>query len=146
MSKISGGWYVALVRPNSVEIALRNLLRQGFEVFYPREFETRRKGTKFVDVVRPVFPGYLFVSLAVDGSDVRKVNSTYGVARLVSFGGAPARVPNWAPITAPNSNSPASIKSTVWVCTDCSNVTLAVTKMIWNRDVPTTTEVGMPSR
>lgn len=94
MSKVSGGWYVALVRPNSVEIALRNLLRQGFEVFYPREFETRRKGTKFVDVVRPVFPGYLFVSLAVDGSDVRKVNSTYGVARLVSFGGAPARVPN----------------------------------------------------
>lgn len=94
MSKVSGGWYVALVRPNSVEIALRNLLRQGFEVFYPRHIETRRKGTKFVDVERPVFPGYLFVSLAVDGSHLRKVNSTYGVARLVSFGGVPARVPS----------------------------------------------------
>ena len=29
---------------------------------------------------------------------------------------------------------------------DCRMVTVEVTKMIWNKDVPTTTEVGMPNR
>jgi len=35
--------------------------------------------------------------------------------------------------------------STVCVVTACKKVTLAVTKMTWNRDVPITTAVGMPS-
>ena len=38
------------------------------------------------------------------------------------------------------------MKSTVCVWIDWSRVTFAVTKMIWNSEVPTTTEVGMPRR
>ena len=94
MSKNACGWYAALVRPNFAEIALRNLERQGFEVFFPREMETKHRGAKFVEIARPLFPGYMIVSLDTQGADWRKVNSTYGVARLVSFGSVPTRVPN----------------------------------------------------
>ena len=87
-------WYVALLKPNSALIAERNLVRQGFEVFLPRESVTRRRGSKFVEVARPLFPGYVFVALARQGADIRKVNSTHGVARIVSFGNAPAPVPS----------------------------------------------------
>lgn len=69
-------------------------MRQGFEVFLPREVETKRRGSKFVEVERPLFPGYVFVALARQGADIRKVNSTHGVARIVSFGNAPAPVPS----------------------------------------------------
>ena len=87
-------WYVATLKPNSADLAQRNLTRQGFEVFLPREVETKRRGSKFVEVARPFFPGYVFVALGMQGADIRKVNSTYGVARLVSFGNAPAPVPS----------------------------------------------------
>ena len=87
-------WYVATLKPNSADLAQRNLTRQGFEVFLPREIETKRRGSKFVEVARPLFPGYVFVALGMQGADIRKVNSTYGVARLVSFGNAPVPVPS----------------------------------------------------
>ena len=94
MAEYIDHWYVATVRPNSADLAQRNLMRQGFEVFLPREVETKRRGSKFVEVERPFFPGYVFVALARQGADIRKVNSTHGVARIVSFGNAPAPVPS----------------------------------------------------
>jgi hypothetical protein len=36
--------------------------------------------------------------------------------------------------------------STVWLVTACITVVKAVTKMIWNSEVPITTLVGMPRR
>ena len=59
----------------------------------PREIETKRRGSKFVEVSRPLFPGYVFVALEKQGANIRRVNSTHGVARLISFGNVPATVP-----------------------------------------------------
>lgn len=86
-------WYVAALKPNATNIAKRNLKRQGFETFLPLQLETQRRGSKFVEVSRPLFPGYVFVRLGGHATDMRKVNSTLGVSRLVSFGGVPATVP-----------------------------------------------------
>ena len=58
----------------------------------------------------------------------------------------PSWAPNCAPTTPPTSRISASSMSTVKVWVACSSVVTAVTNMIWNSEVPTTTEVGIPSR
>jgi transcriptional antiterminator RfaH len=87
-------WYLAQVRPNSFEIAEHNLVRQGFRVFCPKQEVTRRRAGRFVRVMQPFFPGYLFVPFDPASAEWRVINSTYGVSRLVHFGDhVPARVP-----------------------------------------------------
>ncbi len=86
-------WFLAQVKPNCAHIAERNLDRQGFRIFLPREQETRRRKGRFVTAERPLFPGYVFVAFDAAQGYWRKVNSTYGVSRLVRFGPHPAPVP-----------------------------------------------------
>src|SRR3954471_8443199 len=85
MNDFVGGaaWYLAQVRPNSFQIAERNLARQSFPVFCPTQEETRRRAGRFVLVTQPLFPGYLFVSFNPASAAWRAINSTYGVSRLV---------------------------------------------------------------
>ena len=87
-------WNLVQLKPNSARIAERNLLRQGFGVFLPRIEETLRRGQRFVTEQRPLFPGYAFVGLDPANPNWRSVNGTLGVSRLVSFGAAPAQVPD----------------------------------------------------
>lgn len=90
----SAHWFLAQLKPNSASIAARNLARQGIETFLPLEEETRQKNGRFTTALRPLFPGYIFVSLDAQRGLWRSVNSTHGVTRLVSFGAAPAPVPS----------------------------------------------------
>ena len=78
-------WCVAQLKPNGLERAASNLARQGFETFMPMQKKTIRHARQLKDVLRPVFPGYLFVRFGHDQSHWRKINSTLGIARLVSF-------------------------------------------------------------
>jgi len=86
-------WFLAQIKPNSHRIAERNLGRQGFQTFLPLQEETKRARGKFTTQMRPLFPGYLFVSFDVAAGGWRAVNSTYGITRLVSFGKDPTPVP-----------------------------------------------------
>lgn len=89
----SPGWFLAQVKPNSHQIALRNLKRQGFKTFLPLQEETIRHKDRFVARMRPLFPGYLFVMLDLAKGQWRAVNSTYGLTGLVRFGAQPSPVP-----------------------------------------------------
>lgn len=93
MARIEKCWYLAQLRPQSHQVALRNLDRQGFETFLPRIELTRRHGTGFSTRAQPLFPGYIFIEFDVLRDDWHKINSTSGVSRIVSFGGRPALVP-----------------------------------------------------
>lgn len=86
-------WYLAQLKPNSLAVARRNLERQGFPVFVPQRLETRRVGGRFRAAPCPLFPGYVFVALDPHVPGWRAINSTLGVARLVTFGSRPAAVP-----------------------------------------------------
>lgn len=86
-------WFLAQLKPNSANIANKNLRRQGFETFLPLEEETRPRNGKFATVMRPLFPGYIFVAFDVAQGLWCAVNSTYGITRLVSFGKEPTAVP-----------------------------------------------------
>ena len=88
-------WYVAQLKPNGFYRAQLNLIRQGFECFMPMREVTVRHARKLSVGLRPVFPGYIFIKIGLDDADWRKINSTLGVNRLISFhGGRPAQIPD----------------------------------------------------
>jgi transcriptional antiterminator RfaH len=86
-------WFLAQLKPNCAKIADRNLKQQGFRTFLPMEEGTQNRKGRFVSTLRPMFPGYVFVSFDVADGLWRKIQSTYGITRLVSFGKEPAIVP-----------------------------------------------------
>ena len=95
--ELTGGkmnhWYLIQFKPNSHRSAERNLHRQGFETFLPMQKVTRRKVSRFVSDLKPLFPGYMFVSVNSGLAPWRTINSTIGVSKLVSFEGKPKPLP-----------------------------------------------------
>jgi len=73
------------LKPGGLERARVNLARQNFRSFAPRRASTERRASRLIRSQRPVFPGYIFVQIPPDRSEWRKINATYGVARLVSL-------------------------------------------------------------
>ena len=86
-------WYLIQFKPTAIALAERNLHRQGFETFLPMQKITRRKASRFVSDLKPLFPGYMFVSVNSDLAPWRTINSTIGVSKLVSFEGKPKPLP-----------------------------------------------------
>ena len=94
ISQAKNSWYVAQLKPNGFNKAQLNLARQGFECFMPMRKVTIRHARKLSVGLRPVFPGYIFIKFGLDNRDWRKINSTIGVNRLISFrDGLPAQMP-----------------------------------------------------
>lgn len=86
-------WFLVQTKPNGHRLAERNLNRQGFETFLPLQEVTQRKASRFVNDLRPLFPGYMFVAFELEDAPWRKINGTFGVSRLVSFDQTPKPVP-----------------------------------------------------
>ena len=86
-------WYLVYCRPKQERDARDNLLRQGFHPWLPLVRVVRRRGTRRVPMVEPMFPRYLFVRLDSNHQDWSPIRSTLGVSTLVRFGGLPAQVP-----------------------------------------------------
>ena len=86
-------WYAVNCLSNREHLAAAQLRNQGFEVFLPCRLITRRHARKFDTVLRPLFPGYLFVRLDLDRHRWRSVNGTLGVVRLVGPSEAPSPAP-----------------------------------------------------
>lgn len=86
-------WFLAQVKPNSAQIAKKNLDIQNFRTFLPLEEKTRLSYGKMITSASPLFPGYLFVALDTANGQWRQVNSTFGVSRILSIGKSPAAVP-----------------------------------------------------
>ena len=94
MSQAKNCWYVAQLKPNGFNKAKVNLARQGFECFMPMRKITIRHARKLDTALRPIFPGYIFIKFGLNNRDWRKINSTLGVNRLISFHeGRPAKIP-----------------------------------------------------
>jgi transcriptional antiterminator RfaH len=85
-------WSIAQIKPNSYDRAIRNLERQGFEVFLPKIIKTIRHNNKFVHKDHYVFPGYMFVGFNQDFREWVKINSTYGVSKVLVFNNKPSEI------------------------------------------------------
>ena len=79
----SCAWYAAQLRPNGDSLALANLERQGFNAFRPLLWETKSTAKGLQRVLRPMFPGYIFVEFDIARSEWTKIRSTRGITRLV---------------------------------------------------------------
>ena len=87
-------WYLIHTKPKQEQIALENLQRQHYEVYLPMaEIQKRRQG-RHQNVIEPMFPRYLFISLDKANDNWAPIRSTRGVQALVRFGGIPAKVSN----------------------------------------------------
>ena len=82
---MSKEWFILQFKSNSHNIAAKNLSRQGFEIFLPLHDTTSRRTSRFINTSKPLFPGYMFIKFDRAESDWHKINSTYGVSRLITF-------------------------------------------------------------
>ncbi|HTT08233.1 MAG TPA: transcription/translation regulatory transformer protein RfaH [Gammaproteobacteria bacterium] len=86
-------WYLIHSKPHQERIARENLQRQSYEVYLPLMHQRVRRRNRAVDQIVPMFPRYLFIHLDDQTDNWKPIRSTLGVARMVSFGNAPAIVP-----------------------------------------------------
>jgi len=87
-------WYVVQTHPRAETKAAMHLNRQGFTTYFPRYLKRRRHARRVETVVAPLFPRYLFVGIDMAAQRWRSIQSTIGIAQLVSNGEQPASIGN----------------------------------------------------
>ena len=87
-------WYLIYSKPQQERLALENLERQGYSPYLPLIRNRRRRKGRYVSIIEPMFPRYLFVHLSDETDNWGPIRSTIGVANLVRFGMQAARVPD----------------------------------------------------
>ena len=86
-------WYTVQIKPNSYNLAKRNLQNQGIKTFFPKIEVTKRNQTKFSTGLKPLFPGYLFISFDKNSLNWSKINNTIGVTRILVNNREPCELP-----------------------------------------------------
>lgn len=87
-------WYAVATKARDEAIAKANLERQDYPVFLPTISLKKRRRGRWMPVTEPLFPGYLFVSLALGADDPAPIRSTVGCIGLVRFGQTHTPVPS----------------------------------------------------
>jgi transcription elongation factor/antiterminator RfaH len=86
-------WYVVRTLPQQELRAAQQLANQGFRSFVPKYWKNRRHARKVETVSVPLFPRYIFTVLDRTRDRWRSINGTFGVDRLLTYGGEPQPVP-----------------------------------------------------
>jgi len=84
-------WYAAYTKANHERTVAEQLGARRIEHFLPLYSSLRRWKDRRVTLRLPLFPGYVFVRMAL--RDRLQVLQLPGVARLVGFNGIPAELP-----------------------------------------------------
>jgi transcription antitermination factor NusG len=84
-------WYAAYTSASHEKRVAEQLVVRSVEHFLPVYASVRRWKDRHVTLQLPLFPGYVFVRIAL--CDRLPVLQVPGVARLVGFDGAPAALP-----------------------------------------------------
>ncbi len=85
-------WYAAQTCANHEKRVLEQLSQRTVEAYLPLYASVRRWKDRRVRLELPLFPGYVFVRLAL--RDRLQVLQTPSVVRLVGFGGQPTALPD----------------------------------------------------
>jgi transcription antitermination factor NusG len=87
-------WYAVMTEPQREEDADRDLRRQRYWTFFPHRREMVKVGRfVFRDIVRPLFPNYLFVGVR-PGMGLGLAARSVGVAMILGIGGVPLPIPD----------------------------------------------------
>src|SRR5258707_2363888 len=84
-------WYALYTRAHHEKRVAAELMQRGVENFLPLYSSVRRWKDRRVTLDLPLFPGYVFVRMAL--ADKLRVVQVPSVVRLVGFGGSPAALP-----------------------------------------------------
>lgn len=90
---MQASWYVVRTQSCAEEKARRHLINQGFAAYLPRYRKRVRHARRSEYVLRPLFPGYLFVHLNPHQCRWRSINGTVGVRHILTDGNMPLFVP-----------------------------------------------------
>jgi transcription antitermination factor NusG len=85
-------WYVAYTASHCEKKAAEEIVRRGVECFLPLYRSSRRWSDRRVLLDLPLFPGYIFVRLALQ--DRLQVLQVPHVVHFISFAGSPAVLPD----------------------------------------------------
>jgi transcription antitermination factor NusG len=89
--EVTPQWYAVCTRSNHERRVAVQFAERGVENFLPQYDSVRRWKDRKVHLKLPLFPGYVFVHLALQNR--LSVLQVPGVARLVGFAGRPSPVP-----------------------------------------------------
>jgi transcriptional antiterminator RfaH len=95
MHETNKKWFVVRTKPRQEEIATMHYIRQGFAVYAPKVQSIRRHARKTEQVMRPLFPGYIFLHLSPEEQDWTAIGSTSGAIGPVRFNDYSPPVPDW---------------------------------------------------
>lgn len=87
-------WYVVYAQAGKEQVAVQNLIKQGFTTYLPRYRKRCRHARRVYDVMTPLFPRYLFVRMNPALQRWRSINGTIGVSYLLSDGPDPIAIPD----------------------------------------------------
>ena len=87
-------WFAVATKARNEHVAKANLERKDYRVFLPTISLKKRRRGRWTPVTEPLFPGYLFVSLAFGADDPAPIRSTLGCIGLVRFGQTHSPVPS----------------------------------------------------
>ena len=82
-------WYVINTKANKEIIAMRKLKYQKYVVFCPVYASFTKHARKFRKIIKPFFPGYLFISMDIQRQSWMDINQTIGVKKILSDGCLP---------------------------------------------------------
>jgi len=81
-----GVWAAASTHPHKERLAQANLEAQGFQTYCPMIRKQVRHARRLDEVLRPLFPGYVFIRFDPRMTQWRPILSTIGVRTLIRFG------------------------------------------------------------
>jgi len=88
-------WYAVMCKARKEELAVKNLMFQGYDTFYPHYCRwTTPKKTKPRLLKKPYLTRYIFCSLYKPGHSVYQINNTIGVSRVVYCGPQALEIPD----------------------------------------------------
>jgi len=85
-------WFVVQTQPRAEAKAKRHLVNQGYITYMPVYQRRVRHARRSEIVLRPLFPGYLFVQIDPEMHRWRSINGTVGVRQILTDGNAPRYV------------------------------------------------------
>src|SRR6266849_6228219 len=91
-SYIEGHWYAAYTCANHEKCVAHQLEERAVEHFLPLYRSVRRWSDRRIQIDLPLFPGYVFVRLALRNR--LRVLQIQSVVRLVGFNGLPTALPD----------------------------------------------------
>ncbi len=95
MQETKREWFAIRTKPRQEEIAKIHYIRQGFGDYSPKVQSIRRHARKTEQVMRTLFPGYIFLHLRDEEQDWTAIDSTIGAIGVVRFNDYYPTVPDW---------------------------------------------------